>query len=91
MGNNINNEGNTIINSNQNIKTNIICPKCPLTPIINITSTIEGTVICEYRCPSFHMGLVKIEQMIYNPNKKRNNLGYICQLCKAQISKNEKK
>ena len=90
MGNNINNDQN-IIMVNKNIKTNIICPKCPLTPIISITSTKEGTLICEYRCPSFHMGLVKLEEMIYNHNKKRKKIGYICQKCNKENSEKEKK
>ena len=73
MGNKINNQDNIIINEDQNlkIKSNIICLKCPLIPIINITSTKEGTIVCEYRCPSFHMGLIKLDEMIIYPKKKK--------------------
>ena len=85
MGNKIDKRSNIIANQDVNIKTNIICQKCPLTPIINITSTKEGTIICEYRCPSFHMGLVKFEEMIFKKNSKSKRYGCICQGCKKEI------
>ena len=85
MGNKIDKQPNIIVNQDVNIKTNIICQKCPLTPIINITSTKEGTIICEYRCPSFHMGLVKFEEMILKKNSKSRRYGCICQGCKKEI------
>lgn len=84
MGNKIDNQTNIILNQNANIKINIICQKCPLTPIINISSTKEGTIICEYRCPSFHMGLVKLEEMILKKNSRSKRYGCICQLCKKE-------
>lgn len=85
MGNKIDKQSNIIVNQDINIKANIICQKCPLTPIINITSTKEGTIICEYRCPSFHMGLVKFEEMILKKNSKSKRYGCICQGCKKEI------
>ena len=85
MGNKIDKQPNIIVNQDVNIKTNIICQKCPLTPIINITSTKEGTIICEYRCPSFHMGLTKFEEMILKKNSRSRRYGYICQGCKKEI------
>ena len=94
MGNNINNDYNIIISANHKVKTNIICPKCPLIPIINITTTKEGTIICEYRCPSFHMGLIKLEEMIISSKKtksKSKESSIKCLLCKidlSQINKN---
>ena len=84
MGNKIDNQTNIILNQNANIKINNICQKCPLTPIINISSTKEGTIICEYRCPSFHMGLVKLEEMILKKNSRSKRYGCICQLCKKE-------
>jgi len=85
MGNKIDKQTNIFVSQEVNIKTNIICQKCPLTPIINITSTKEGTIICEYRCPSFHMGLVKLEEMIFKKNSKSKRYGCICQGCKKEI------
>ena len=84
MGNKISNRENIILNELQNIKTNIVCPKCPLTPIINITETKEGTLVCEYRCPSLHMGIVKIEEMISNFSKKSKKHGLFCDKCKIK-------
>lgn len=91
MGNNINYEQTMTINK---IETKIICPKCPLIPIINITTTKEGTLICEYRCPSFHMGLIKLEEMIKTPNEKNKSkskeLAIKCLSCKEDLSKTNK-
>ena len=91
MGNNTNYEQTMTINK---IKTKIICPKCPLIPIINITTTKEGTLICEYRCPSFHMGLIKLEEMIKTPNEKNKSkskeLAIKCLSCKGDLSKMNK-
>ena len=90
MGNKIANEENIIINDINNIediKINIICPKCPFMPIINITATKERTLICEYRCPSFHMGLVKIEKMISGYNNGNKNHGLICGMCATKNNK----
>ena len=86
MGNKINNEENSLKIEEESIKPKIICPKCPLIPIINITSTQEGTLICEYRCPSFHFGIVKLEEMIFNKNRKNKKHGFICERCKKDIS-----
>jgi len=61
-------------NNINGIKLNILCPKCPLIPIINITSTKERTLICEYRCPSFHMGFVRLEDIILNKNNNNQNM-----------------
>ena len=91
MGNRITNENTIIINEEENIKTHIICPKCPLIPLINIISTKEGTLICEYRCPSFHLGLVKLDEMIFNPNKKDKKYETKCKNCHKDISELGKK
>ena len=66
-------------------KINILCQKCPLIPIINITSTKEGTLIYEYRCPSFHMGLARLEDIISNKNINSRNYGCKCDICKLEI------
>ena len=93
MGNKIENEQNEIILVEENpiVKTNIICPKCPLSPIINITQTKEGTLICEYRCPLFHMGLIKLDKMIYDKNIEDESEskvhGLFCSKC--QIKSND--
>jgi len=64
-------------------KIDIICHKCPLIPIISITLTKEGTLICEYRCPSFHMGFIRFEEVFSN----KNNIKYGCKcfFCHAEI------
>ena len=90
MGNKIDNEENIIINNINNIediRINIICPKCPFMPIINITETKERTLICEYRCPSFHMGLVRIEKMISGYNNANKNHGLFCGKCSTKNNK----
>ena len=78
MGNNANGQNN----NNNNNKINILCHKCPLIPIINITTTKEGTLICEYRCPLFHMGFIKFEEMISNNYSRK--YGCKCDICKAK-------
>jgi hypothetical protein len=63
-------------------KINILCNKCPLIPIINITSTKEGTLIYEYRCPYFHMGYARLEEAILNNNSRK--YGCKCDICKTK-------
>ncbi len=66
-------------------KVNILCQKCPLIPIINVTSTKEGKLAFEYRCPSSHMGLVKLEDIISNKNINCRKYGCKCDICKSEI------
>ena len=63
MGNNVN-----IDNTR---KINILCNKCPLIPIINITSTKEGTLIIEYRCPYLQMGYFRLEEATLDINNRK--------------------
>jgi len=74
MGNNAN-----IYNTR---KINILCNKCPLIPIINITSTKEGTLIIEYRCLYFHMGYIRLEEAFSDINNRK--YGCKCVICKTK-------
>ena len=41
----------------------MLCPKCPLTPIISLSLNTEGILTCEYRCPFMHFGHVPFEEI----------------------------
>lgn len=56
----------------------ILCPKCPLTPIISFTLNKEGILTCEYRCPYIHFGQVYFENIIKD---KENKHGTHCDRC----------
>jgi hypothetical protein len=62
-------------------KIELICPKCPLTPIISISLNAEGILTCEYRCPFMHFGLIPFEDM---DKDKENNRGKYCDRCAKQ-------
>ena len=57
---------------------NIICPKCPLTPIISISLNEESILTCEYRCPYMHFGLIPLEDI---DKDKENKHGKFCGRC----------
>ena len=60
--------------------TEIICPKCPLTPIISISLNSEGILTCEYRCPFMHFGQIPLKDL---PKDKENKHGKVCERCVA--------
>ena len=91
MGNVIQNPNKTqsaiILPQNTHLKLMIpICPKCPLTPIISIVPSSQGNVLCEYRCPFFHMGITKFENLFLKDDKYH---GKICRKCKIKIQENK--
>ena len=56
----------------------IICPNCPLTPIISIFMNEKNELTCEYRCPNLHFGYIPFSDLFKN-NKIH---GKICFKCK---------
>ena len=66
-------------------KIEIICPKCPLTPIISISINAEGILTCEYRCPFMHFGVIPFEDI---DKDKENKHGKFCDRC-AKAKKEE--
>lgn len=65
----------------------IICPKCPLTPIISISLNQEGILQCEYRCSFMHFGQIPLEDIIKD---KENKHGKFCDRCVNKKEKEEK-
>ena len=66
----------------------IICPNCPLTPIISIFLNEEnGKLTCEFRCPNLHFGYIPFSDLF----KNKNIHGQICSMCKkanTELDKN---
>ena len=60
----------------------IICPYCPLSPIINNFLNEEGRLTTEYRCPNLHYGYIPFEDLFKNQNKH----GKVCSICKKEVS-----
>ena len=60
----------------------IICPYCPLSPIINNFLNEEGRLTTEYRCPNLHYGYIPFEDLFKNQHKH----GKSCSLCKKEVS-----
>ena len=56
----------------------IICPNCPLTPIISITLNSENVLTCEYRCPFMHFGTIPFEDL---PKIREKNQVKSCDRC----------
>ena len=80
---NINNKINQILLLESDIKPisskrEIICPFCPLTPIINIFISEDGILTSEFRCPNLHNGFIPFSDIFKNINKH----GVFCSLCK---------
>ena len=65
----------------------IICPKCPLTPIISIFLNPEGILTCEYRCSFMHFGQIPFEDI---SKDKENKHGKFCDRCVNSKGKDEK-
>ncbi len=59
----------------------MLCPKCPLTPIISLSLNTEGILTCEYRCPFMHFGHVPFEEI---GKDKENKHGVFCDRCQKQ-------
>lgn len=68
------------------IEGEIICPKCPLTPIISILLNSEGILTCEYRCPFMHFGQIPFDELTKD---KENKHGKFCDRCKLKGQENE--
>lgn len=67
-------------------RTEILCPKCPLTPIISICLNSEGILTCEYRCPFMHFGQIPFTDI---DKDKENKHGKFCDRCdKKEEEKN---
>ena len=64
----------------QNKSIEIICPKCPLNPIISIFLNSEGILTCEYRCPFMHFGQIPFEDITKDIENKH---GAFCDRCKS--------
>ena len=65
----------------------IICPNCPLTPIVSIFLNKEnGKLTCEYRCPNLHFGYIPFSDLF----KNKNIHGKICSLCKHENNQLDK-
>ena len=47
----------------------IICPFCPLTPIINNFLNQDGQLTTEYRCPNLHYGYIPFSDLFKNKSK----------------------
>ena len=58
----------------------IICPFCPLTPIINNFLNQDGQLTTEYRCPNLHYGYIPFSDLFKNKSKH----GKFCSLCKKE-------
>ena len=67
--------------------TEMICPKCPLTPIISLSINSESVLICEYRCPFMHFGHIPLEDITKD---KENKHGVFCDRCSSQKSEDNK-
>ena len=67
--------------------TEMICPKCPLTPIISLSINSESVLICEYRCPFMHFGHIPLEDITKD---KENKHGVFCDRCSSQKSADKK-
>ena len=65
----------------------IICPHCPLTPIISTFLNEEDILTTEYRCPNLHFGYIPFDDLFKNKNKHGNE----CSKCKKQIIFEQKK
>ena len=65
----------------------IICPHCPLTPIINNFLNEEGILTTEYRCPNLHWGYIPFDDLFKNKSKHGNE----CSKCQKQIILDTKK
>lgn len=67
------------IGANESVQINdILCPKCPLTPIISISLNSKGILICEYRCPFMHFDKIPYEDILKD---KEKNYGKFCEKC----------
>ena len=60
----------------------IICPYCPLSPIINNFLNEEGRLTTEYRCPNLHYGYIPFEDLFKNQHKHGN----VCSICKKEAN-----
>ena len=60
----------------------IICPFCPLTPIINNFLNHEGRLTTEYRCPNLHYGYMPFDDLFKNQSKH----GKACSICKKEVA-----
>ena len=67
-------------------KEEIICPNCPLTPIINLFLNEDSKLTCEFRCPNMHFGHIPFRDLF----KYKNNHGNKCHWCNNDFSLDDK-
>ena len=67
-------------------KDEIICPQCPLTPIITFFLDEGNMLTCEYRCPNLHFGTMPFSDIF----KSKYLHGNQCDRCKKNCSELEK-
>ena len=90
MKNNINYRMNQMLLLGSDIKPisiqkEIICPFCPLTPIISIFIKENGILTTEFRCPNLHNGCLPFNDIF----KNKDNHGKSCFLCEKEAEKVE--
>ena len=64
----------------------ILCPHCPLTPIINIFMNDNNVLTCEYRCPKLHFGYIPFSELF----KYKDIHGNECNKCNKNFKELEK-
>ena len=67
-------------------KEEIICPNCPLTPIINLFLNEDSKLTCEFRCPNMHFGHIPFRDLF----KYKNTHGNKCHWCNNDFSLDDK-
>ena len=90
MKNNINYRINQMLLLGSDIKPisiqrEIICPFCPLTPIVSIFVKENGILTAEFRCPNLHNGYLPFSDIF----KNKDNHGKSCYLCEKETEKVE--
>ena len=67
-------------------KEEIICPQCPLTPIINLFLNEDNKLTCEFRCPNMHFGHIPFIELF----KYKNVHGNKCHWCEKNSESSDK-
>ena len=67
-------------------KEEIICPNCPLTPIINLFLNEDNKLTSEFRCPNLHFGHIPFSDLF----KHKNTHGRKCHWCNIDYESGDK-